>query len=116
MEHTRARRLVERELARLQADTGTEMRRRAAPGVPGPHVAADTPGNRITESVDRDLALRTRHHRRGRLLAALDRIEDGSYGRCGTCGAVIDDDRLAVRPETERCREHPEGAVGTGAP
>lgn len=35
--------------------------------------------------------------------AALERIEDGSYGRCAGCGADIDPARLRVQPAAERC-------------
>jgi RNA polymerase-binding transcription factor DksA len=35
--------------------------------------------------------------------AALQRLRDGEYGRCVECGRSIDDQRLAVLPETARC-------------
>jgi DnaK suppressor protein len=37
--------------------------------------------------------------------AALQRIEDGSYGVCVTCGEDISEQRLAVRPESFECVE-----------
>ena len=37
------------------------------------------------------------------ILAALDRIEDGSYGLCLACGGEIPFPRLFVFPETEAC-------------
>jgi len=36
-------------------------------------------------------------------LAALKRMEDGTYGRC-LCGNLIDPDRLIAYPEASRCR------------
>jgi len=36
-------------------------------------------------------------------LAALKRMEDGTYGRC-LCGNCIDPDRLIAHPERSRCR------------
>lgn len=35
--------------------------------------------------------------------AALQRIEDGSYGRCATCGEAIDPRRLAALPYATQC-------------
>ena len=35
--------------------------------------------------------------------AALQRIEDGSYGVCVTCGEDISEQRLIVRPESFEC-------------
>jgi RNA polymerase-binding transcription factor DksA len=36
---------------------------------------------------------------------ALGRLDDGTYGRCATCGGPIDDDRLASLPATDVCTE-----------
>jgi len=35
--------------------------------------------------------------------AALNRIEDGSYGICESCGKAVGDARLAAVPEATRC-------------
>jgi DnaK suppressor protein len=35
--------------------------------------------------------------------AALDRISDGSYGRCAHCGVAIPIERLEVRPFAAGC-------------
>ncbi len=35
--------------------------------------------------------------------AALQRINDGSYGTCITCGEEISEQRLAIRPESSEC-------------
>lgn len=35
---------------------------------------------------------------------ALDRLDQGSYGHCTTCGAAIDRARLDLLPTTTRCR------------
>ena len=34
---------------------------------------------------------------------ALQKAEEGSYGRCEICGKPIDPDRLAILPDTKRC-------------
>ena len=35
--------------------------------------------------------------------AALTRLDQGTYGSCGSCGAAIDDARLAADPTTRAC-------------
>ncbi len=37
---------------------------------------------------------------------ALARLDEGSYGTCQACGAIIDDERLASEPATAFCGEH----------
>jgi DnaK suppressor protein len=37
---------------------------------------------------------------------ALQRVADGSYGKCVVCGKPIDPARLAAIPWTPYCREH----------
>jgi DnaK suppressor protein len=41
--------------------------------------------------------------RHGELLAALERIERGTYGRCERCGGTIPYGRLLVIPEARAC-------------
>lgn len=36
--------------------------------------------------------------------AALDRIDDGTYGECAQCGETISEERLNVLPYTALCR------------
>jgi len=38
--------------------------------------------------------------------ATLDRIDDGTWGRCSVCGTDIDGERLAADPLTPVCAEH----------
>lgn len=38
--------------------------------------------------------------------AALIRLDDGAYGRCGACGQPIDDGLLAARPTASSCSAH----------
>lgn len=38
--------------------------------------------------------------------AALDRLEEGTYGRCEICGRAIGDERLEASPATRYCVEH----------
>ena len=47
--------------------------------------------------------LNSRHHD---VLAALARIEDGSYGVCSVCGKEIEKERLDADPAAATCKEH----------
>ena len=38
--------------------------------------------------------------------AALERVEEGTYGRCEVGGEEIDEERLGMLPATRYCREH----------
>ena len=38
-----------------------------------------------------------------RVDAALDRIQQGGYGSCATCGEIIDAERLRAVPDTDQC-------------
>lgn len=38
--------------------------------------------------------------------AALERIDQGAYGRCEVCDREIDPKRLRARPHARFCREH----------
>jgi DnaK suppressor protein len=58
-----------------------------------------------TERADMELMTRERLTERiERLTAALERIQQGRYGRCEVCGRPITASRLAALPETETCR------------
>jgi RNA polymerase-binding transcription factor DksA len=45
-----------------------------------------------------------------RIVDALQRMENGSYGRCVECCAAIEASRLSVLPEAETCYECAEDA------
>lgn len=71
--------------------------------------------NQLPESIDRAAIASDRNFyirlksREGKLIQkiekALDRIEEGSYGICETCGEDISVKRLEARPVTEQCIE-----------
>lgn len=75
----------------------------APPEVPDPGAApgpAPEPGDRPAldlDAVTADLAA---------VEAALERLDQGSYGRCGACASAIDDDVLAVDPTATTCAAH----------
>ena len=66
------------------------------------------PTDRALLEGNRNLLLRIRDRER-KLLAkideAMERIEDGSYGKCESCGGPIGVERLKARPVTTLCIE-----------
>lgn len=54
---------------------------------------------------------RRRESERKRILAALDRIEEGDWGYCLTCGEEIAAKRLAHDPSVPRCVNCASGAA-----
>ncbi len=73
--------------------------------------AADVRGivdaiDHVQHSVEREMTLATRsrlRERAGRLIDALERLRDGSYGTCEECGRRIPAARLAAVPEVTTC-------------
>ena len=65
---------------------------------------ADVAGDLV--DVDRENAmLENNDDQRQQIRAALQRIEDGTFGTCVDCGGTISEARLSVRPEAARCVE-----------
>ena len=63
-------------------------------------------GDGTIEAVDRlnQIGVGTRlESRLERVDRALDKLAEGSYGTCDSCGAAIDPRRLAVAPESTVC-------------
>ncbi|WP_224390937.1 TraR/DksA C4-type zinc finger protein [Pseudonocardia sp. ICBG1293] len=108
MDAQRARTLLTEELDRLE--DGPVVTEQPAPGDDrvGEGLDFGDEGSRAYESMAHDLDERTRRARTVRVRAALTRLDTGEYGRCDVCGEQIDDERLEVRPDTDRCRDHPE--------
>lgn len=66
------------------------------------------PSDRATLESDRNFTLRIRDRERkliGKIKEALERIDDGSYGICESCGEEISEARLKARPVTTLCIE-----------
>jgi DnaK suppressor protein len=64
------------------------------------------PGDTASELQDADeqnALLAASAQQRAEVVAALARIEAGTYGTCADCGQPIPDARLEVRPEAVRC-------------
>lgn len=68
------------------------------------------------QSIDREMASQeVISAQRERISEALQRIEDGTYGRCIDCGRELSDERLEARPEAARCIEDQQKAEAAGA-
>jgi RNA polymerase-binding transcription factor DksA len=91
---------LEARLAALQADVETIEDQLEAPAAN--ESAEDQAKEREDDEVLEDLgAARVREIRM--IDAALQRIEDGSYGTCTNCGNPIEPKRLDLLPETPLC-------------
>lgn len=64
------------------------------------------PGDTASELTDADnqnALLENSADQRAQVVAALARLDDGTYGTCVDCGRPIAEARLEVRPEAARC-------------
>ena len=74
------------------------------PRGPGDHPRDE--GDQAQHSERQDLSFMTRERladRINRLTLALERIEDGRYGKCDVCGGDIEPERLRALPEAVTC-------------
>jgi len=60
-------------------------------------------GANLTEADRNAASMQAAVAQRTEVLAALARIDDGSYGRCTDCGGLVPEPRLQARPATARC-------------
>jgi len=64
------------------------------------------PTDRATQESDRSFELRIRDRERkliNKIREALERIDEGEFGICESCGEEISDGRLKARPVTTLC-------------
>ena len=108
MDTSAARARLEDLLARLQQDDRALADEQAPADLHVAHLSQH-PADYGTELSDaeREAAVRGSVDRQiGEVRQALQRIDDGGYGRCVVCGQAIDEERLEARPEAIRCLEH----------
>ena len=74
---------------------------------------ADT-ASEITDADDQANLLVHAADQKEQVVAALARLDAGTYGICVDCGQVIPDARLEVRPEAARCIADQEKAEAAG--
>jgi len=60
-------------------------------------------GSNLTEADRNAAAVQAAIAQRTEVLAALARVDDGSYGRCTDCGNQVPEERIDARPATARC-------------
>jgi DnaK suppressor protein len=72
-------------------------------------IVADAPqdpadaGTRLSEADRTEAVLASASFQRAEVLNALQRIQEGTYGTCVDCRALIPEGRLEARPEASRC-------------
>jgi|SRR5271165_5928140 len=67
-----------------------------------PQDPADAGAN-LSESERAEAVLAVARRQRSDVLAALHRIELGTYGTCMDCGRIVPEGRLEAKPEAARC-------------
>lgn len=71
-----------------------------------PTASRDEVADKIESFEENTAILRQLEARLAEVRDALERIENGTYGRCTTCGAVIESDRLGANPAAKTCTAH----------
>jgi DnaK suppressor protein len=73
------------------------------------HISADYPadpadaGANLSENERSEAVLALARRQRSDVLAALQRIDLGTYGTCVDCGGPVPEGRLEAKPEAARC-------------
>ncbi len=67
---------------------------------------ADELADRMEETEERQDELATFAGRRAEILAAIGRVDAGTYGTCTVCGDTIEEERLAINPASNTCSLH----------
>ena len=105
MDIQEARQSLEQMLRELDSATATLEGEGAGDSSELSHVdqhAGDT-ASELQDADEQNALLENSAQQRAEVEAALQRIEDGTYGTCVDCGQQIPDARLEVRPEAARC-------------
>jgi DnaK suppressor protein len=111
------RTLLETEKQKLESELNTIGHKSAR--VPGEWEATPDAGDRdradeaevadSLESLEENTAITTQlEGRLTEVTAALQKIEDGTYGICDVCGKPIEEDRLEANPAASTCKAHME--------
>jgi DnaK suppressor protein len=69
----------------------------------GGSAEAGDAGANLTEADRNEAAVQAVQAQRADVLAALARVDAGSYGQCVECTQPVPEARLEARPATERC-------------
>lgn len=110
-----ARSLLTAELAELDEQARSAASARGEAGDPDREGAVGQHpgdyGSEVAAAMDTELLADTLNEQRRRIVQALERLDNGTYGSCAVCGKAIDDERLEARPEATTCREHADARV-----
>jgi DnaK suppressor protein len=112
VEGDRARRLLEAERERLvglQTQAQAQLADSQQEGSSELSSLDQHPGEAGTDTLEREQAQSVAEHVKESLAevdAALQRVEEGTYGSCTVCGADIGTARLEARPQARLCLEH----------
>ncbi len=93
-------------MSRLRQLEGVEAMEKTAQGALGDNTPFADEVDEIQANERREMGYATREllvDRVNRLVAALDRLNDGDYGVCVECGEAIAPARLRVMPEVSTC-------------
>lgn len=88
---------LDKSITVLDGNAGQNMLRGDYPRDP-----ADAGAN-LTESDRSEAMLAGARRQRSDVLAALHRIDLGTYGTCVDCGGLVPEGRLEAKPEAARC-------------
>ncbi|HLU75106.1 MAG TPA: TraR/DksA C4-type zinc finger protein [Nonomuraea sp.] len=99
MDVATARERLEEMLAELDRSIGVL---KGGPVSVGEYSAADA-GSDLTDSDSARAMLNLATTQRSAVLAALKRLDEGTYGQCVDCGGKVPEGRLEARPEASRC-------------
>jgi DnaK suppressor protein len=91
------------EAIRDELDRSIVVLRGEHPRARGGEVEAGDAGSNLTEADRNEASVTSALAQRSEVMAALARVEDGSYGKCVDCGQPVPDGRLEARPTTTRC-------------
>lgn len=121
MDDRAARTRLEAELARIDElahsveDDLASLDRGPRPGTASPD---ERPGHDAHDLLDlevEEVLLDGLEADRAALVAALARLDAGTYGRCLTCGEAIPDERLEAIPAAAYCTQHQGAAELSGS-
>ena len=104
MDQAAARQRLDALLVDLDASTATLSGETGDSGEPT-HVDQHTAeaASELTEQERDDAMLAVVASQREEVVAALARLDEGTYGRCVQCGTDLPEERLEARPEAARC-------------
>lgn len=113
MNRERARELLGQEVERIER-VKADVRVEVGEGSENESIAEFSgndqhPADVATETFERekDLSiLESLEHELRELGAALQRVDDGTYGVCESCGDAIPEERLEAQPAARSCADH----------